>query len=412
MPVSVIILLIVFFAVALRRLTTVTIPIWAIMAAGALAVLLFQQITPSHAVAAIEPDVMFYLFGVFLICQAAEESGYLAQITDKIFYYTRTGKQALLLIVFVLGLCAALLMNDTIAIVGTPIILQLCKPHKNLIKPLLLALAFSITIGSTLSPIGNPQNLLIAIKGEMTTPFSDFIKYLIIPTLLNLTITYFYLYFLYKERLNEPIEKPTPTLINNYRTVTLVKLSLAMMFLLIIIKVILDYLHLAIQMNFSYIALLSALPIIFSNQRWILIKKLDWGTLIFFASTFILVQSVWDSGFFQMNMNYFHVNVAHIAVILIISIILSQFISNVPLVALYLPLLMQQSHSNSSLLALAVGTTIAGNLSILGAASNIIIIQNSERRGIKGFGFFEFITIGAPLTLINLLIYVYFLQGV
>ena len=72
---------------------------------------------------------------------------------------------------------------------------------------------------------------------------------------------------------------------------------------------------------------------------------------------------------------------------------------------------MHHSHTNMSLLSLAVGSTIAGNLSILGAASNIIIIQNSEKRGFKGFGFFEFIRMGAPLTLINLLIYAYFLQG-
>lgn len=72
---------------------------------------------------------MLYLLGVFFISQAAEESGYLEHLTDQIFYYTNTGKQALLLIVFILGLGAALIMNDTIAIIGTPIILQLCKSH-------------------------------------------------------------------------------------------------------------------------------------------------------------------------------------------------------------------------------------------------------------------------------------------
>ncbi|CDZ76655.1 hypothetical protein BN59_00929 [Legionella massiliensis] len=123
------------------------------------------------------------------------------------------------------------------------------------------------------------------------------------------------------------------------------------------------------------------------------------------------MKSVWDSGFFQANMNHFHISVAHIAVVFLISIILRQFISNVLLVALYLPLLMPHSPSNLSLLSLAVGSTIAGNISILGVASNIIIIQNSEKGGIKGFGFFEFIKMGVPLTLINLLIYAYFLQG-
>ncbi|WP_419419254.1 SLC13 family permease [Legionella sp. D16C41] len=411
MSAAVFILLIVLIAIALRRIISVVIPIWAIMAAGAIATMLLQQITPLNALKSIEPEVMFYLLGIFFISQAAEESGYLEHLTDQIFYYSNTGKQALLIIVFILGLGAALIMNDTIAIIGTPIILQLCKLHKNLIKPLLFALAFSITIGSALSPIGNPQNLLIAIKGEMISPFIVFIKYLTIPTLLNLAVTYLFIYLIYRDQLNTTIEKPLPTPITDFHTVRLVKISLTMMFMLVSIKIVMDFLHSKLQINFSYIALLSAIPILLSNQRWIFIKKLDWGTLVFFASTFILMQSVWDSGFFQTNINHFHISVTHIAVILLISVILSQFISNVPLVALYLPLIMQHSPSNLSLLSLAVGSTIAGNVSILGAASNIIIIQNSEKRGIEGFGFFDFIKIGIPLTLINLVIYAYFLQG-
>ena len=410
MSLAVFILLIVLVTVALRRIASVLIPIWAIMAAGAFAAIVFQQITPAHAVTAIEPDVMLYLLGVFLISQAAEESGYLEHFTDHIFYYTNTGKEALLLIVFVLGLGAALMMNDTIAIIGTPIILQLCKSHQNLIKPLLLGLAFSITIGSVLSPIGNPQNLLIAIKGGMSSPFVIFIKYLTIPTLINLVATYLYIYLIYRARLNTSIEKPIPASFSDCYTVRLVKVSLIMMVMLVSMKAIMDFLHANIHIHFSYIALLSAVPILLSHQRWNFIKNLDWGTLVFFASTFILMQSVWDSGFFQTNMNHFHISVSHIPVILFISILLSQFISNVPLVALYLPLLMHHSHSNLSLVSLAVGSTIAGNLSILGAASNIIIIQNMEKRGIRGFEFFEFIKIGLPLTLINLFIYVYFLK--
>lgn len=409
MPIALIILLIVLIAIALRKITNIVIPIWTIMAVGAIATLLFQQITPAHALDAIEPDVMFYLFGVFLISQAAETSGYLEHFTDQIFFHAHTGKQALLIILFVLGLSAALLMNDTIAIIGTPIILQLCKSHKKLTKPLLFALAFAITIGSTASPIGNPQNLLIAVKGEMASPFLDFIKPLTIPTIINLVIAYLFIYIIYRRVLNEPIEKPTPKPINNYLTVRLVKISLATLLILLIAKIITDSTQTLFHLSFSYIALISALPILFSNQRWALIKQLDWGTLIFFASTFVLMQSVWDSDFFQSNITRFHIPVTHIAVILVVSIILSQFISNVPLVVLYLPLLIHHHLPQSHLLALAVGSTIAGNLSILGAASNIIIIQNAEKRKANCFGFFEFIKLGTPLTVINVMVYAYFL---
>lgn len=409
MPIAIIILLIVLVAIVFRRIIRIVIPIWIIMAIGAISTLLLHQITPRQAIIAIEPDVMLYLFGVFLISQAAEESGYLAYLTDKIFFFAHTGKQALFIIIFVLGLCAALLMNDTIAIVGTPIILQLCKSHKNLVKPLLFSLAFAITIGSVVSPIGNPQNLLIAVKGEMASPFLVFIKTLAIPTLINLIVTYLFVYIIYRNILNEKIEKPSPVSIKHPQTVMLVKISLMIMLILIALKIVTDFIFSDTRINFSYIALIAALPILFDSQRWRFLKKLDWGTLIFFASTFVLMQSVWDSGFFQTNIDKFHLAVTYIPAILVISIILSQFISNVPLVALYLPLLIHHHLPNSHLIALAAGSTIAGNLSILGAASNIIIIQNAEKRGAKGFGFFEFIKLGAPLTLINILIYTFFL---
>ncbi len=409
MPVAVVILLIALITIALRRVIRIVVPIWVIMAFAAIASILFQQITPLRAIEVIEPEVMLYLFGVFFIAQAAEDSGYLEYLTRKIFHFTQTGKQALLLITFVLGISAALLMNDTIAIIGTPIIVQLCKSHKNLTKPLLFALAFSITIGSVLSPVGNPQNLLIAVKGEMTSPFLDFIRPLAIPTLINLAISYFLIYFVYKDILDKPIEKNTSLQISNHGTVILVKVSLIVMFCLVVLKIIMDLIHSPYRINFSYIAITSALPLLLSKQRVSYIKRLDWGTLIFFASTFVLMRSVWDSGFFQNTIMHNHISFMNPLVILLFSIILSQFISNVPLVALYLPLLMHYSYSNSQLLTLAVGSTIAGNLSILGAASNIIIIQNSEKRGVKGFGFWEFIKLGLPLTVINILIYLCFL---
>ncbi|CZH30084.1 Uncharacterised protein [Legionella pneumophila] len=108
------------------------------------------------------------------------------------------------------------------------------------------------------------------------------------------------------------------------------------------------------------------------------------------------MQSVWDSGFFQTGMSDSHIDVSHIVVIFIMSIALSQLISNVPLVTIYLPLLMSHNHSSITLLSLAAGSTIAGNLSILGAASNIIIIQNSEKRGIRGVWISGVYTCGSP----------------
>jgi Na+/H+ antiporter NhaD/arsenite permease-like protein len=120
---------------------------------------------------------------------------------------------------------------------------------------------------------------------------------------------------------------------------------------------------------------------------------------------FILMESVWNSGIFQSLINRSSFNLTSIGMIMLVSIVLSQFISNVPLVALYLPMLMKLGVSSQELMALAAGSTIAGNLSILGAASNVIIIQNAEQKSGETLGFFEFVKIGVPLTAINTLVY-------
>jgi Na+/H+ antiporter NhaD/arsenite permease-like protein len=118
------------------------------------------------------------------------------------------------------------------------------------------------------------------------------------------------------------------------------------------------------------------------------------------------MQSVWNTGFFQQFINSKKIS---IYIIFLSSIILSQFISNVPLVTLYLPILLHSGAGIKELMALAAGSTIAGNMLILGAASNVIIIQNAEKKG-ETITFLEFAKIGFPLTIINTLVYYFFLK--
>jgi Na+/H+ antiporter NhaD/arsenite permease-like protein len=137
-----------------------------------------------------------------------------------------------------------------------------------------------------------------------------------------------------------------------------------------------------------------------------MLQNIDWYTLVFFAAMFVLMASVWQSGFFQM---FFGAgSVTSVPAILAASVILSQFISNVPFVALFLPMILQAGGTVGQLMALAAGSTLAGNLTILGAASNVIIIQNAEKQG-ETLTFFEFAKLGVPLTLIQVGIFWVFL---
>tara|TARA_R110000868_G_C10954140_1_gene767996 strand:+ start:120 stop:1340 length:1221 start_codon:yes stop_codon:yes gene_type:complete len=402
MTLSLFILLCVLLAIAIRQYSPWHLPIWMILSVGAIAELVFQQINIIAAWHAINWDVIGFLFGVFVISQALESSGYLILLTDRLLVRSREAYLTLAMMMLVMGVASAFLMNDTLAIIGTPIVLQLTREKQKLQRVFLMALAFSVTIGSVMSPIGNPQNLLIAIASQLS--FVTFIRYLFLPTMLCLTLAYVVLVVVYRKTLAQPI-MPLPQLkLQDIALARWAKRSMWLFLLLIAVKIAGEIEQVKWHLAFSGIAMVSALPVLLgSRQRLSVIKKIDWGTLIFFASLFVVVQAVWDSGYLQQLTQ--HQNITSVPSIFMISTLLSQLISNVPLVALYLPILHHAGANTQHYLALAVGSTLAGNLLLFGAASNIIITQNAEKRGEQGLPFWQFSIIGIPLTLVSLLIY-------
>lgn len=160
-----IIVLIVFTLIATRKIGKLRFQIWQVMLLGAVAVLVTGQISPLNALKAINVDVMFFLFGMFIIGEALEKSGYLGFLSNKLFRHAKTLDTLVILVLFGAGLLAALLMNDTLAIIGTPVAIALSRRAKVPTRILLLALAFAVTTGSVMSPIGNPQNLLVPSTG-------------------------------------------------------------------------------------------------------------------------------------------------------------------------------------------------------------------------------------------------------
>lgn len=409
--ISVIILAVVFILIAVRHIGSFRLRIWQIMLTGGVLVLATRQITFPDAVKAINLDVILFLFGMFAIGQALEESGYLAHLSQRLFKLGTTAGSLMFIVVFGSGLLAAFLMNDTMAIVGTPLLLVLSRNSKITVGPLLLALAFGVTTGSVLSPIGNPQNLLIALSGGIDNPFLTFIKYLAVPTIINLGVVYFMLKLYYPRFFRNPIQIPESAPVRDNKLAGLCKISLAFLAFLIAAKIILVIVAPGFEFRLTYIALISALPVLAGSRRRLeIIRRLDWSTLVFFASMFVLMASVWGSGVFQSALARLDLDLGGQGVVLGISVVLSQFISNVPMVALYLPVLKQAGSSTGALMALAAGSTIAGNLTILGAASNVIIIQSCENRCEETITFWEFLRIGFPLTVINVLIYWLFLR--
>ena len=427
---------IVYFLIIGRR--RFHIPIWISMVIGAILMLAFQVISLESALKSINLDVIGFLFGMFSIVTALDKSGMLKLIALRMLARAKDLNSLLLVFVLGMGILSAFLVNDTIALLGIPLVIYISK-HIG-IRPvvLLISLAFGISVGSTMTPIGNPQNLLIAIQSGISLPFTTFIVHLAIPTIINLFLTYMILRIYFRRDLLRierartyqgrkiiaaanliDEESVSSSIIENPH---LAKTSSVILLLTIagfIISEFLHFLHIA-NIGLSVVALLgvAALYLLNSRDRKDILRRVDYSVLVFFAAMFVVTSALWSSGAISMITSHVpspnpNNTVQSNTIISALSILLSQILSNVPFVALYNLVMLNNGFAGdahiSQWMMLASASTIAGNLTILGVASNIIIIDVAESKNIKAFTFVEFFKIGALVTLANIGIYYLFI---
>jgi len=396
------------------------IPIWASMLIGAILMLVFQVISLESALRSINLDVIGFLFGMFSIVTALDRTGVLKLIAIRMLTRAKDLNSLLLVFVLGMGILSAFLVNDTIALLGIPLIIYISK-HIG-IRPvvLLISLAFSISVGSTMTPIGNPQNLLIAIQSGISLPFTTFIVHLTIPTMINLFLTYMILRIYFRKDLSVVDTAKTyrdkkltmTTAVNSINENTslsiienphLAKTSSVILLLTIARFIISEFLHLLhiVNIGLSGIALLGAgtLYRLSGKDRKDIFKNVDYSVLVFFAAMFVVTSALWSSGAISTIMShipspYPNNFVQSNTIISVVSILLSQILSNVPFVTLYNLVMLNNGFTGdahvSQWMMLASASTIAGNLTILGAASNIIISDVAEAKGFKSFTFLNF----------------------
>ena len=396
------------------------IPIWTSMLIGAALMIGFQIISPESALKAVQLDVIMFLFGMFSIVSALDKAGVLKMVAVKMLSKAKSVNALLMIFVVGMGVLSAFLVNDTIALMGIPLVAYISKQLNIRPAVFLISLAFSITIGSAMTPIGNPQNLLIAIQSGIALPFTNFLKFLAIPTIINLFLTYYVLRFYFKKDLvqvnYQNIVLDSYTIENKH----LAKTSIIILIATIIGFFVAEALHFLqiVNISISLVALIGAAIIYaISKDRKEIMQNVDYSVLIFFAAMFIVTAAVWSSGAIPMIVKHIPVPNPHDliqsnAIISITSVTLSQALSNVPFVALYHYVMVNNGFTSNDIsqwMMLAAASTISGNLTILAAASNVIIIQASESKGIKAFTFFEFLKIGSIVTAINLAVFYVFI---
>lgn len=393
-------------------------PVWGIMAFASF-ITVVSGLEPIETVGySIDLNVILFLIGFFSIASLAESSGLLTAIAYWVLSRAKSIYALMYFSVFLFGIMAAFMVNDTVALVGPPISYVISRVSGVDPKVSFLLLMFSITVGSVMTPIGNPQNMLIAIKSGMNAPFIYFLAKLALPTMINLAVTTYIVLKFFKVK-NNSIDfhlRPSET-IKNGRDALLAGIGLIVTVFVLVVNDLLALSgmpHIA-QRGFIPLIVATAMYIVTSEPRKVL-AGVDWGTIIFFITMFVAMDGIWRSGVLQPLLNAIHPYkfgcLLDIASITALSVIVSQALSNVPFTNIYVEYMKSLGYTGfdvNSWLTLAFASTVAGNLTLLGAASNIIVIEMIESKYGLTVTFKEFFKVGVIVTSVNLVIYLAFL---
>ena len=377
------------------------------------------SISVTDAYKAVDLHVILFLFSMFVLVTALDIAGVLDSLTTRLLLRAKKPEDVLYLTFFGFAAASAFLMNDTLALMGTPVMISLAKKMKISSKPLLLTLAFAVTIGSALTPMGNPQNLLVALASGMRTPVLTFAEYLLVPTVVNLLVICYLLGHLLRHEFvtarksfRDLIDFETTIQEERIKDKRLAKLAIAVTCLTIASIFLVNLFEqggIQIPFGIAEVSLFgAALLLAICGRSREVIRSIDWGVLVLFASLFVLTQAVWNNGIIAAMANYLPAISTHnpdstIIAILASSVLLSQVLSNVPMVALYIPFMKSLNFGPQvayAWIALGAGSTLAGNLTLIGAASTLIIVEQAEKQG-QALGFFEFMRIGLIVTAIT-----------
>ena len=400
MNISLAIAIAIFVAIAVRQWLPAHIRIWQIMLAGALVLLVLGQISPTAAFNAIDWNVIFYLFGVFSVASALYDSGLPHRISARIAASESGMSGALLIFIAITGVTSIVLTNDAAAVIGTPIALSIALAFR--IRPAvpLIALCIVVTVASMMSPVGNPQNILIVADGHFSNPIGTFAWWLAVPTVLSLAFSYLWILFCLK-REDKALEGngtlPEPT----QRLAWPAYLSTVLLAVLVTGDSLLAESHPQFDLPLGAVSLVACLPVyLFSPHRLSLFREVDWHTLVFFVAMFVVTGSVLQSGVLQSMLGPWQQRLDEPFLVTAIGFGASQLFSNVPVVEIYLNLL--SGHDAATLMLLAAMSTLAGNLFIISAASNVIIVQQAEKFGAEPFTFWRFTRLVLPVTVVSI----------
>ncbi len=373
----------------------------------------------SYFISFIDFNVIFLLVSMMIIVHIASKSGMFSWLANEILKKTK-GKPKLVLAALAIftAVASAFLDNVTTVILVLPITFAACKLLDISPVPFLITEIFCSNIGGTATLIGDPPNIIIGSAANFS--FMDFVRELTGIVLVIMIVVIGLLIFIYRKELKSSPEKmELVSQIDNSKTIT--DMSLALRAGTVLLFVILGF----ISHDFSHIptfliAMIGASVLMIFEKPAEVLVEVEWNTIFFFVGLFIIIGGLEHSGGIDLMAKWLlsvtkGSQEATSMIILWASGILSGIIDNIPYTATMAPMIasieqtMGHAYAHPLWWSLALGACLGGNMTIIGAAANVIVSENAHKAGYP-ISFMKFLKYGIIVTMISLgisAIYIY-----
>jgi Na+/H+ antiporter NhaD/arsenite permease-like protein len=365
---------------------------------GATLLILAGGISLTDAYRAIDLDTLALLFAMMIIVANLQLSGFFRLVGARIVFFARSPRALLALVIGTSGVLAAVFLNDTVVLMFTPLVLEVALALGRSPVPYLVALATAANIGSTATITGNPQNMIIGIASGI--PFNRFALHLAPVAAAGLFADWAIIAFLYRREfprgafaaLGAAGAAPGPHLAVRVHRPTMIKALVATALMLAGFVA-------GVPVPLAALAAAALLLVTRRLKPERVFQEIDWSLLVFFAGLFVVTGAIETSGLSRYLVDW-GAPVAERGTVALagVAVIVSNVVSNVPAVLLFRPLIPRFPSPETAWLTLAMATTLAGNLTLLGSVANLIVAESARRRGVT-IGFVEYLKAGVPVTL-------------
>jgi Na+/H+ antiporter NhaD/arsenite permease-like protein len=357
---------------------------------GAIAVVGLGAISPRAAADAVHLPTILLLFSFMVISAQLRLGGFYTWVTRSVSALELAPAALLGAVIAVAAGLSAVFSNDVVCLAMAPLLIEACVRKRLDPLPFLLALACSANIGSALTLIGNPQNMLI---GEtLKLPFAAYSLEAALPVALSLLGLWFWLRRDLASKLAEAAPAPVEGLaLDRWQSAK----GLAVALVLLLVFVLTDWPR-------DVSALVGA-GLLLLSQRFHSSKvmgQVDWELLVLFIGLFVVNHALQLTGLSALGVTRLAdagVDLGQPLPLFAGGLLLSNLVSNVPAVMLLLP--QAQAPWAGPLLALV--STLAGNLLLVGSIANLIVLDAASRQGIL-IDWRRHARVGVPVSLMSL----------